>query len=778
METLFLKILNMSITASYVIPAVLLLRLLLCKAPKKYSYLLWSVVGFRLICPVSFQSIFSLFNLQVRIGNFPVVSLQEIPADVTGNINSQVKTGIPAVNTLMNQSLPAATISNRVSPQQLVISVCTALWCIGMAAFLLYALFGYVRLYRRMHTAVVLDGNVYQSDTVRSPFILGFFRPRIYIPFGLDENTMRYILTHERYHLKRKDHIIKLIAFLLLAVYWFNPLSYLAFYLMGKDMEMSCDEKVLSGEENIVKAYCTSLLSFASNRRFPVPSPLAFGESGVKSRIKNALRWKKPKVWITIAAILLCILALIICTANPKQRTNTSDTANGAPNTVSVGDSYVSTDCLYMNPLSSYLPDGDSGYRYVIGEESFLIVNKTDNTTTEFSPVAWGWQEFPYSKEEWEALFIPGGLESFDIDIDYTEAFYQPLSDRCFLLSSDGALYLVQTHFDPWVGEYIWSIYALAAENSASQNDSNRNTPDSSTPSGTNTDHGDALATESDPLDTAIRKAVLTYHEGPNSHNYFCCESHITLGLEEESFASASADLGSSESVNRPDHITVYAMILYQEYSISDGAVIDMGGSHIPTKLSFEINSNDEYILTEYWQPRDGSYFTDDLKENFPDDLWADAMDTQKFILAQIQSTYMQAVEYFQIDTGSVIEGLFETILSSPAASSSPNDYITAHPIEYRELTRYGDYTLCYVFQEFLKGGQTDLKGQLMKIVMIDLLGDDILRLATDTGQEYFDAWLASIRDEEAKYGTDFIQEHRPKAWLLLQLIAESENAG
>ncbi len=323
MDAVFLKVLNMSITASYVIAAVLIIRLLIRKAPKRYSYLLWSAAGFRLCCPISFQSIFSLFSLSpfdmTRAQSAGAAMLEYVPQSIAQAPQPQITAGIPAANSAIAEILPAAAPAASVNPMQIWIAVGTALWCAGILAFLIYGVVSFLKLRRRMASAVLLEGNVYQSEHVRSPFILGLFRPKIYIPFGLDERTRRYVLAHERHHIRRFDHVIKPFAFLLLAVHWFNPLCYLAFYLMGKDMEMSCDERVLAGESNIRKSYSVSLLSFAANRRFPSPSPLAFGETSVKSRIKNVLNWKRPKVWVTLLVAALCVAAVAACAANPAQ---------------------------------------------------------------------------------------------------------------------------------------------------------------------------------------------------------------------------------------------------------------------------------------------------------------------------------------------------------------------------------------------------------------------------------------------------------------------------
>ena len=330
MEQLFLQIVNMSITASWIILAVLVLRLVLRRAPKKYSYALWSVVAFRLCCPVSFKAAFSFLSLlnfgrkqsASQMGVQPSGAMVYVPSDIGLAPQPEVHLGSEVISEAVTGSLPAATPMYSANPMQILLAIAAAIWCVGMAAMVMYSLVSWLLLKRRLRTATRLEGNIWQSERVGSPFILGIARPKIYIPYHLDEETLRYVLEHERYHLKRGDHLVKLLGFLLLTVHWFNLLCWLAFWLMGKDMEMRCDEAVLE-KDGSANPYGTALLSFAANRRFPLAGPLAFGESGVKSRIKNILRWKRPRLWVSVAAIALCLAALLACAANPKAREET-----------------------------------------------------------------------------------------------------------------------------------------------------------------------------------------------------------------------------------------------------------------------------------------------------------------------------------------------------------------------------------------------------------------------------------------------------------------------
>lgn len=317
MGRFFLDVVNMSIGASCVILVVLVLRLVLRRAPKKYSYLLWSVVGLRLCSPVSFSSVFSLFQFRPIQHVFSPGSAGSSPVF------------LPEVNEVLKSAADADYGAIAIRPEtgvDFVISVplvfqgIAAVWILGMLFLLLLGAVNYLRLKKSLAVSVRLEENVWQSDQVCSPFILGILRPKIFIPFGLEGESLSYVLTHERVHIRRADHLVKLLAFLLLTVHWFNPLVWLAFHLMTKDMEMSCDEKVLeelggSGKKN----YSMSLLSFAANRRFPAPGPLAFGETSVKSRIKNVLSWRKPKRWISFCTAVACLVVMAACAANPVE---------------------------------------------------------------------------------------------------------------------------------------------------------------------------------------------------------------------------------------------------------------------------------------------------------------------------------------------------------------------------------------------------------------------------------------------------------------------------
>ncbi len=313
----FTYIVNMSITGSYIILAVLIARLLLKKAPKKISYLLWIAPFFRLVCPFTLQSAFSFFNLSIFNKDVYANTIHEyIPLSYDWDYTPEFATGITQEQSVIPSTFEAFTSSpeNSANPLQVYIFIFACIWILGITAMLIYAAVTFLKTKKLLRTAVKLDGNVFESENIKSPFVIGIFRPKIYLPYSLSENEKAYIILHEKTHIKNLDHFSKIFAFLVLTVHWFNPLCYLAFTLMSRDMEMACDEAVLKHNENMRKDYSSSLLSFASGKRLPSPSPLCFGESGVKQRIKNALSWKKPKkliVALGLAVLFVCTVAFI-----------------------------------------------------------------------------------------------------------------------------------------------------------------------------------------------------------------------------------------------------------------------------------------------------------------------------------------------------------------------------------------------------------------------------------------------------------------------------------
>lgn len=321
MQDLFISVLNMSITASYVVLFVCIIRALLKKAPKVFSYALWSVVLFRLICPISFSSFFSLLGSigRINVKETSLGTIEYIPWDIGLMKQPQVELGVKSVTKTINGLLPAGEPYASVNPMQVYLLLMTLLWITGIILLLTYSITSYLALKNRVSTAMLLRNNIYESDQINSPFVLGFLKPRIYIPVGIKEDDLPFILGHEQTHIAHRDHLIKLITFLVLIIHWFNPVIWCAYWLMTKDMEMSCDEKVIKELGTDIKAdYSKALLTFALKKQKISGSPLAFGESNTKERIKNVMNYKRPAYWFVIAAVIACLGVVVACAANPR----------------------------------------------------------------------------------------------------------------------------------------------------------------------------------------------------------------------------------------------------------------------------------------------------------------------------------------------------------------------------------------------------------------------------------------------------------------------------
>ena len=316
MSGIFLKLLNLSISASWLVLVVLALRLVLKRAPKWVNVLLWGMVALRLMLPFSIESALSL------IPSAETLSPEVVQFDPAPTITSGVELIDNAVNPSLSESFAAAPLAS-VNPLYVWTYLAGWVWLIGLAAMLLYALVSYLRLRRRVSASIPLRENIYVCDEVASPFILGILRPRIYLPSALDETQRGSVLSHERAHLARRDHWWKPLGFALLAVYWFNPLLWLAYTLLCRDIELACDERVLRGmDAGQVKDYSSALLACSVPRRMLAACPLAFGEVGVGARVKNALRYKKPAFWVVAASVIVCIVVAVCFLTNPRTDTD------------------------------------------------------------------------------------------------------------------------------------------------------------------------------------------------------------------------------------------------------------------------------------------------------------------------------------------------------------------------------------------------------------------------------------------------------------------------
>ncbi len=864
LDRIFLQVLNMSFTGSYVILFILLARLPLQKAPKLFSYGLWSAALFRLICPWSFESALSLLAIGGRtteqLRPFPLVPFSQGQITLEAAGNGIGSTGNTTVSPVISTGAPEPLMEN----------IFTLFWLIGIAALLTYSLASLFRLRKRLKGALCGEDGVYLSEHLSTPFVMGLLHPKIYLPESLSGMEKEYILLHERTHIRRYDHVIKLISFFVLCLHWFNPLVWLAFLLSGRDMEMSCDEAVIKKLGNgVKKEYTTSLLSLSTGRRIVGGTPLAFGEGEAKGRIKNVLSYQKPAFWAAAAGLIAVIAVCLGLAADPK---SPGGPAGYAEKLWQYRTAYVGDNSAVGNMIGALaFPDGVAYENFELHTKEppygVTINLSTDTETRNYYTGAS--HEAPFQLNACILFSLIENTEYITFSLD--DGIYDPYSIQ---YTSDWARSIAEA--DPWeesetleefenllvnvngrvnagpasaqketppaqqagltfwvkpdeppqvIGETAAKVWLnsymedVPPVNRLADYKINKVTVISGTPKKGQTyaemnyhyvvrlnydittaseeylAAGDGISGKgtfkdlfrelcvkdlsggnfeivsagtgggeqefADPLEEAVSKAILERDRSAGQDSGFICESHVTLAAK----AGEPAENGGSET------LTVYAIVLIQKFNYSGSGLTETGGSHIPAAITFEVTEPGLYTLKEYWVPRDGSYYGPDIKEKFPREIWEDAFDTQKYILAQIQSCYAQAVEYKKLDTLPIIEKLFETIMSSPAHSSRPGDYLDAHKLDYRELTYYGDYTLRYVFAEFLKGGQTGLKGQIMRAVMDDLLGAEAVEINADDGQAYFNAWREEVRRRLTSMGMEAVRHGYPKSYLLLTML-------
>ena len=389
MNEFFLKIINMSISASWLIFAVLILRLVLKKAPKWVNVLLWGIVAIRLICPFSFESALSL-----------IPSAETFPKKIISGPSFDVQSGITPVDNRINDYLGDRYVEGVTVPANNgnnIMTILTIVWTIGILLLVAYTVISYWRLHREIDTAVRYKDNIFQSENVSSPFVLGLIKPRIYLPFKLDGQDMEHVVAHEQAHIRRKDHWWKPLGFLLLTIHWFNPLMWLAYVLLCRDIELACDEKVIKGLSNEQRAdYTQALVACSVNRRMIAACPLTFGEVGVKERVKSVMNYKKPAFWVIIIAVIVCVGVAVCFLTNPKQDRYTLRIVvpAGSQEEFVYTDEEVST---VRNSIKIWSGDG-------LGDTEVLLfpVNKTAETGYTATYLTHGMPvEFDAEKDTW-----------------------------------------------------------------------------------------------------------------------------------------------------------------------------------------------------------------------------------------------------------------------------------------------------------------------------------------------------------------------------------------
>ncbi|QHQ61416.1 hypothetical protein Ana3638_12040 [Anaerocolumna sedimenticola] len=405
MDRLFLTVLNMSFTASYVILFVMLIRLPLKKAPKVISYALWGVAAFRLICPFSFESMFSLLPSGTA----------SIPQYTISQQSPPINSGITDTASYINRSLQSHAVTGNVNPYIYTI-IGAVIWLLGVSVMLTYSIISVLILKRQLKYAQNTGNNIFEAGILKTPFVLGLVKPRIYIPTGLADEEKKYIIRHEQTHISRFDHLIKLSAYLIVSVHWFNPLVWIAFVLMSTDMELSCDERVIKEMgSDIKKAYSSSLLSLASDKRIINGSPLAFGEGNIKGRIKNVLNYKKPAFWIVIATVILVGGIGLGLAFNPKEISKVNDN-NKSVNYIQIEINEIASDKI----TGRIITDKDD---YKAGDIVLVAIGGTVTyDVTSLKPGDWINIGYDTVREKKPVEFIACDLSTLT-GLDYPAAF-------------------------------------------------------------------------------------------------------------------------------------------------------------------------------------------------------------------------------------------------------------------------------------------------------------------------------------------------------------------
>lgn len=666
---LFPRVVNLSAVASIVILFVLLARLFLRGAPKVFSYALWSLVLIRLLIPLSIPS--------------PVSAIPRIQTTGEAQINialPQIEYETPVDRQENLQKLEQAIEENTAYvPSTTVIEPADYLaliWVAGMLLLTLYSIASYLTVRKQIRISIPLRDNIYIADDIRSPFVIGLLRPRIYLPDHLGQQEQEYIILHEQHHIRRCDHWVKALAFLALTLHWFNPLVWLAFVLSARDMEMSCDEAVIrKAGEGIRAEYSASLLTLATGKRIIAGTPLAFGEGDTGGRIRNLANWKRPAFWVILICLILCVVLAV---------------------------------CLLTNPMEeNEMAEGNTWYYGTVVDSAMSVVNEGDREGRSYITI-----RFDDGKEK---LFWLGRDCEKPEDI-----LNQYVMVRATVEPGTGLDIVTSIRItDPFINEY---------------------------------------------LEAAIHDAMLNHHAG----KYYpgqCQTAHFKLLSREELGVVSDTETKT---------ITVYGIVLYSEYNLNDGVLEGTGGARVPTVMSFSVNDRNEVTLTEYWEPRDGTFYPTDLKAKFKNQPWPD---TSKYLAEQVLACYLQAAAYFNVGTETVIHSILTDMVGHSRWHDGFGPLMEACTESREMLSALGTDTLKYCFSRFLEGGNDTLYGQIMAFVSSEImedLGEPPLENWSfqRSGQDWFNAFTsrANMLGQNLWTDPDDLKVQYPGSWIYLTM--------
>lgn len=668
-DRLFMQVLDLSKSASIVMIVVMLCRLMLKKAPKVFSYALWSVVLVRLLCPISIQSSFAIVPEIPSVSNSYTLAEESISILGAGEAAYQAVSDALTGGSGIQQIRTEETTD---SGQQKYISTSNAnvwilfgkyIWAAGMVLMLLYAGVSYLKLRQKLQITIPVQGNIFIADDIPSPFVIGIFRPKIYLPGNLTEQEKAYIILHEQHHIRRFDHFVKLLAFFTLTVHWFNPLVWIAFVLSGKDMEMSCDEAVIRTLGESVRAdYAASLLSFATGHRIIAGTPLAFGEGNPKDRIHNLARWKRPTLWVLVILLVLCLILGAALLTNRK---------TGGGEQAGFAEYHGTVTMVGDSSLQMLLPDG-----------SIVQLNYRED------------------------LVLPENLLSLDIIAQTRPANH----------GVDRVLYQIQPQ----------------------------------------------QQTDYETIEEAVQAAILQRHSEEGRTDILDCASFYTLASD------SNGVMGRKGS----NCVVKYGIVAHNAYQFDGTTLREAGGCHIPTVLTFFRNDDGRYTLCEYWEPRDGSYYADDIKAKFP--LFV-RPDTQDHGYELERDCLEQAMEGFDIGMDVVVDYLISEICTFHQWADSWDSMLQMAMQERELLASYGEQTLYACFEAFTDGISDELRAQVMAEVCREILANLgetswIDWDASQSGQLWYDTFASTAqKNQEMLTAQEEAHAEYPGQWLYLK---------
>ena len=551
MTEFFITVVNMSISAGWVILAVLLLRLLLKKAPKWVNVLLWGIVAIRLICPFSFESALSLIPNSQTIN--PEVALNPAVID----------SGVSVIDNVVNPVISNATITPEPEKElnvfKFIMPYLAGTWLVGIVLLLIYTVVSYLKLKKKIRTAVLLRDNIYQSEAVVSPFVLGIIKPKIYIPFNMKPEDIEHVISHETAHIKRKDHLWKPLGFLILTFHWFNPLVWLGYVLLCRDIELACDEKVIKELNTDQRAdYSEALLSCSVNRRLISACPVAFGEANVKNRVKSVLNYKKPAFWVILVAVILSVIVAVCFLTNPLTHKNVIER----------------NDAIFTDLNGVYIT-----LNSIEKTEDYLTFNVEWHNETEVE-ITYGEMFFVEYKEneKWvdtateDIVFHLIGylLQPNEVKQEVYKAEYNDISEKgTYRLVVPFSVNGKSEEYNTWIEFELNEI---------------------------------STAQERENIEKAVAKAILD----DNKIKYYdfgtecATEGHIIYG---------------TEIVD--NKCKVYVLTDYSQFGFENGYFVEKSGGRVPAVMTFE-KTTEDYKLLNIDYVEDGSRYQPSIEEMFP----------------------------------------------------------------------------------------------------------------------------------------------------------------